>query len=94
MSAPRLPFQQLFHIASEKADKVFLRQPENGQWRTLTYAETAKQVRLMASALLDMGLDAGDRVAIFAKNSAEWLIADLAIELAGCVSVPIFLRGR
>lgn len=44
----------------------------------------------MAGALLSLGLAPGDKVAILAKNSAEWVLADFAIAMAGLVSVPIF----
>ena len=44
----------------------------------------------MAAALLSMGLEPGDRVAIIAKNSAEWFIADFAIQAAGLVSAPVY----
>jgi long-subunit acyl-CoA synthetase (AMP-forming) len=44
----------------------------------------------MASALLELGLNSGDKVAILAKNSAEWFLADMAIAMAGLISVPIY----
>jgi long-chain acyl-CoA synthetase len=44
----------------------------------------------MASALHALGCAPGDRVALLAKNCAEWLIADFAIMLAGLVSVPLY----
>jgi long-subunit acyl-CoA synthetase (AMP-forming) len=59
-------------------------------WRTLTWAQVDDQARRIASGLLAQGLQAGDRVAILAKNSAEWFIADIAIMMAGMISVPIY----
>ena len=44
----------------------------------------------MASALLGLGLNPGDKVAILSKNCAEWMLADVAISMAGLVSVPIY----
>jgi long-subunit acyl-CoA synthetase (AMP-forming) len=44
----------------------------------------------MATALQGLEFSPGDRVAILAKNSAEWVLADLAIAMAGLVSVPIY----
>lgn len=90
MTTLRLPHQQLHHIAQNHPSKIFMRQPRDGQWHSYTYAEIERQVVVMASALLDLGLQSGDKVAIFAKNSMEWVVADLAIAQAGCVSVPIF----
>ena len=44
----------------------------------------------MASALSSLDLKPGDKVAILAKNSAEWLLTDMAIAMAGMISVPIY----
>jgi long-chain acyl-CoA synthetase len=44
----------------------------------------------LASVLLAQGYDRGDRIAILAKNSAEWIMADLAIMMACMISVPIY----
>jgi len=71
---------------------VFLRQPINRQWREFTWKEVGDQARRIASALKDLGLPAGSRVAIISKNCAEWFIADLAIMLNGYVSVPLYAQ--
>src|SRR6478736_5382600 len=60
--------------------------------RTLTYAAMAAQVTRLAQALRARGLDAGDRVAYLAANSAEVLIAHFAVPLAGGVLVTINTR--
>ena len=82
--------QALVDWAQEKPDRVFLNQPVDGTVRTLTWGESADASRRMASALLSLGLDPGDKVAILAKNSAEWFLADIAIAMAGLISVPIY----
>jgi long-chain acyl-CoA synthetase len=41
-----------------------------------------------------MGLSKGDRVGILSKNCAEWFIADLAIMMAGMISVPIYFTAN
>ena len=71
-------------------DREFLLQPDGGQLRSITFAQAADQARRMAAALLELGLEPGDRVAILGKNSAEWVLADLAIAMAGLISVPIY----
>jgi long-chain acyl-CoA synthetase len=48
------------------------------------------QSRRMAAHLQGLGLQPGDRVAIFSKNTAHWLMSDFAIWLAGGVSVPLY----
>ena len=71
-------------------DKVFLHQPVDGVVKTFTWQESAETARRFANALLAMGLNRGDKVAILAKNCAEWFIADCAMMMAGVISVPIY----
>ena len=52
--------------------------------------DAVARARRLANALGKLGLERGDRVAILSKNCAEWLIADVAISMAGLVSVPIY----
>jgi long-subunit acyl-CoA synthetase (AMP-forming) len=82
--------QALVDWAEKKPDRVFLNQPVDGVVRTLTWSESADAARRMATALLGLGLKPGDKVAILAKNSAEWFLADIAIAMAGLISVPIY----
>lgn len=86
----KTPIEMLYEQASKSPDRVFLTQPDNGQTRTYTWRETEDMVRRVASGLKQLGLEEGSHVALFSKNCAEWFIADLAIMLAGCVSIPIF----
>jgi long-subunit acyl-CoA synthetase (AMP-forming) len=87
-------FQAAHHALVERAgqtpDREFLIQPVNGKLRSYSWQQSADHSRRMASALLGLGLKRGDKVAILAKNSAEWLLADLAIAMAGMISVPIY----
>jgi long-chain acyl-CoA synthetase len=71
-------------------DQLFLSEPVNGTYKNFTWAEAGQQVRKMAAALNAMGLGKDDKVAILSKNCAHWIMADLAIAFAGCVSVPMY----
>jgi len=84
------PIDRLDHWVATEPDRVFLRQPENGRFRDLTWRETQDQAQRVAGALRHMGLRPGDTVALFSKNCAEWFVADLAIMLGGYVSVPVY----
>jgi long-chain acyl-CoA synthetase len=61
-----------------------------GTWQTLTYAEVGGRVEALASWLIQSGLQRGDRAILFAQNSPQWSIADLAIMTAGGIPVPIY----
>lgn len=85
-----LPLDQLAANVAAHPNKPYLHQPINRQWHTLTWAEVDNQARIIATALLTQGFSQGDRIAILAKNSAEWFITDFAIMMAGMISVPIY----
>jgi long-chain acyl-CoA synthetase len=76
--------------AEERSDAPFLWAKRDQQWEPVSWNEATRQVAALSSALLDMGLVAGDRVALVSENRPEWLIADLAIMAAGCVTVPTY----
>lgn len=86
----QLPLQRFNHWLAAQPDRVWLRQPVNGQWHDFTWRQVDEQARRLASALLALGCVAGERVALLAKNCAEWFISDLAIQHAGLVSVPLY----
>ncbi|WP_339524526.1 AMP-binding protein [Pseudomonas sp. EA_35y_Pfl2_R111] len=86
----QLPLERLALWVEKRPDAVWLSQPVNGQWHDFTWAQVDDQARRMATALQALGCAPGDRVALLAKNCAEWIIADLAIMLAGLVSVPLY----
>lgn len=87
---PLLPLEQFLKWEKENPDRIFLRQPINGVWKTWTWAEAGDHARRLAASFHDIGLAKGDHIAILSKNCAEWIIADLAIMMAGCISIPIY----
>ena len=74
----------------EKGDKPFLWAKRGGAWQSISWAEAARQVANLAASLKRIGLEPGDRVALVSENRPEWLIADLGIMAAGCVTVPTY----
>ncbi|HEX8193651.1 MAG TPA: long-chain fatty acid--CoA ligase [Allosphingosinicella sp.] len=79
-----------FARAAEKGDAPFLWAKSEGAWRSRSWRETADDVAKLAAALRRLGLRPGDRVMLVSENRPEWLIADLAIMAAGCVTVPAY----
>jgi long-chain acyl-CoA synthetase len=76
--------------AREKGDKPFLSSRRDGAWAAISYSEAARQVAALAESLKRLGLKSGDRVMLVSENRPEWLIADLGIMAAGCVTVPTY----
>jgi long-chain acyl-CoA synthetase len=86
-----LPLQSLYRWERERADQVFMTQPMgSGQVLDITWREAADQARRIATWLKAQDWPEGSRIAIIGKNSAHWILADLAILMAGYVSVPIY----
>ncbi len=79
-----------FARARDKGDAPFLWAKRDGTWRSTSWKEAAMQVASLASALIRLGLNPGDRVMLVSENRPEWLISDLAIMAAGCVTVPTY----
>lgn len=82
--------RQLYRWERETPQQIFLRQPVNGRWIDYSYAQAAREVRSIAAALKALNLPPGSKVAILSKNCAHWIMADLAIWMAGHVSVPLY----
>lgn len=84
------PLDCLYKWEKNTPNKTYLRQPRDRVWQEYSWQEVADEARRMAAALSDLNLERGSRVAIISKNCAEWIISDLAIMMAGCVSVPLY----
>jgi len=76
--------------AQEKGDAPFLWAKREGAWQPISWSEAARQVAALSASLRRIGLQPGDRVALVSENRPEWLIADLGIMAAGCVTVPTY----
>lgn len=74
------------HHSNPKALNI---KTEHG-WHHISSQEFIYDVKRLAYGLIALGLRRGDKVGILAKPSPYWTIADLAIILAGGISVPIF----
>ncbi|NHF59460.1 AMP-binding protein [Flavobacteriaceae bacterium TP-CH-4] len=84
------PLEAFLHWERTDPDRVFLKQPINRNYRTYTYGTAGIEARKIATALLDYNLPDKSQVALLSKNCAHWFMADLAIMMAGHVSVPIY----
>jgi long-chain acyl-CoA synthetase len=85
--APRAVFDSLPEQGARP--RFFLPTPD-GDWRVVTWAGFARQIRQAAMFLAVAGMKSGDRGAIFAPNRVEWMSAALAIQAAGGVMVPVY----
>ena len=83
--------QFIYEHEKNLADRIWLTQPMgNGVLQTFTWTQAIGEARRMATFLRDRGYPPGSRIAILSKNCAWWFMADLAIWMAGYVSVPVY----
>ncbi|HUJ92843.1 MAG TPA: AMP-binding protein [Gaiellaceae bacterium] len=77
--------------AAERPDEeALVWQSEDGRRESLSWAETSRQVTQLAEALVELGVEAGDRVAIFMPMCPAVAVASHACAHVGAVQVPVF----
>jgi long-chain acyl-CoA synthetase len=75
-------------LAEQHPHLTAIRDPHSVPEVELTYGELFQQIQKFAGGLQSLGLQVGERVALFADNSPRWLVADLGTLFAGLVDVP------
>jgi len=91
MSQPQeTPLSAFYTWEKLTPQHTFLRQPFADNWKSWSYQEAGSEARRIANALRSLNLPSKSNIAILSKNCAHWIIADLAIMMAGYVSVPIY----
>ncbi len=91
MTADFTQLDRLYEHERTHAARIWLTQPlPGGELRELSFAAAMDEARRMAAHLKGLALPAGSHIAIFAKNNAWWFLADIAIWMAGHVSVPLY----
>ena len=69
---------------------VALQYRRNGTTVSISYPELGARVTEIARGLIALGVQAGDRVSIFATTSAEWTLADFGALCAGAALAPVY----
>ncbi len=87
----KLILDYVYEHESARADSVYLTQPVGGgQVVDYTWPQTMDQARRMAAHLQSLGFAPGARIALLSKNCAHFIMAELAIWMAGYTTVAIF----
>jgi long-chain acyl-CoA synthetase len=76
--------------ALEHGAAVAVRHKRDGAWQDVSYTELGDIVREIGLGLIDLGLQAGERICILANTRPEWSYVDMAATSAGAVVVPIY----
>ena len=81
--------KMFFDQAQRMGDKPFLWAKKDREYKSLSWREAADQASAVAQALLALGVDPGDRIAIVSENRPEWLISEIGIMSIGAIAVPL-----
>ncbi len=84
------PLEKLYQWSASKPEQTFLRQPFNGEWLHFSWKKSNDEIRRMAAYLRSLNLPPQSKIAIISKNCAHWIMSDLAIMMAGHISVPLY----
>jgi len=84
---PRLFFEAVERHAGRPAA---FRSKVGGVWTSITHREAEARVRAISLGLRELGIQAGDRVAIVSESRPEWILADFACLCARCTDVPVY----
>src|SRR6185312_1658353 len=80
----------LRRTAARVPDKVAMMAPEKSGFREIRYRELLATAEAYAGAIQSLGLERGDRLAIFSENCVEWAFTDWGCQLLGVIVVPIY----
>ena len=96
MSTPDFFDFKFYEWEQKLRDRPLLRQPFGDKWEIYTWGEVGQMARKLATGLKSLGLRENAHIGLISKNCREWIIADIAIMMAGYVSVPFFpsLKGE
>jgi len=84
------PLEKLYQREASNPKQVYLRQSVNGEWVDYDWQSFGQHARKIAAYLKSKNFADGSRIAIHAKNCAEWMMIDVGIMLAGHISVPLY----
>jgi len=84
--APRAIFDRL----AERSSRVRFMVPECDDWVAVTWGAYAKRIRAVSRYLAGLGVESGERAAIYAQNRVDWMVSAMAIQSIGGVLVPVY----
>ncbi len=76
--------------AQETPERIAMREKDLGLWEEVTWADYWERSVLVGHALLALGVDVGDRVAVHSENRREWLYSDIGITAIRAATVGIY----
>ena len=86
--------RSLAHLFVDRVTKMptveAFRFPRGADWESVTWSQVDARVRQIAAGLVALGIESEQRVAIISSTRYEWVVADLAVMLAGGATTAIY----
>ena len=81
----------MFKTQTEKyGDRAMMKWKAGGAWKEMSWNQFYSKARNLGLGLISLGVQPGDRVAIFSTNSPQWQMSDVAILSIGAADVPLY----
>ena len=82
--------EMFYARAAARGDRPAHRVKQGGAWRDTSWRALHDTIRHLARGLLNLGTQAGDRMAILSDSRSEWVQCDIAIQSTGGITIPIY----
>ncbi len=82
--------QCLLAKAVEIPDKTAMREKDFGIWQELSWRQLSEEVKALSLGLMELGFARGDKLAIIGDNRPEWIMAEVAAQSIGGISVGLY----
>ncbi len=86
----KTPLAAFYHWEQKTPNRVYLTQPHKGEVTEYTFADVGKAARAMAGYIKSQGIAPKSQIGLMSNNCAHWIITDLAIWMADCITVPLY----
>ena len=83
-------FDILYQFDSKYPKADALNKKENGKWISYSTKDFVDYSENLAYGLLSLGVQREDKIAILANNRPEWNFTDMAVQMSGCILIPIY----
>ncbi|MFZ5941041.1 MAG: AMP-dependent synthetase/ligase [Bacteroidota bacterium] len=74
------------------ASNPLMWEKRDGAYQASTYSEVRTMVYQFAAALMDLGIQKGDHLALLSEGRTAWLVSELGILYAGAVNIPLSIK--
>jgi long-subunit acyl-CoA synthetase (AMP-forming) len=86
--------KQIAKLAAERPDrKALVEMSPDGDWVSTTWSEYWEAVRALGKALIALGVQPGDGVALVGNNRRDWVVSQMGISAAAAVPAPIYVTN-